>query len=155
MQKTYKICVIGGGETGKTTFVRKLLSGEYTKEYIPTLGCEVHPIKIKGDNNKWMSFNVWDCSGKEEFRGLVDGYYILSDGFIVFASTEEQTIEFLDEIPKDVPTVLVLPKIDEKKEYPKWVETLAKNRNIPFIDISTKENMNLEKPFYILAQNQK
>lgn len=149
MQKSYKICVVGGENTGKTTFVRKLLSEEYINEYTSTLGVEVHPIKIKGDSGDF-SFNVWDCSGTQEFRGLVDGYYIQSDGFIVFASTKEQTIEFLDEIPKDIPTVLVLPKIDEKKEYPKWVETLAKNRNIPFIDISTKENMNLEKPFYIL-----
>lgn len=151
MQKTHKICIIGGENTGKTTFVRRLCTGKYSKEYIPTIGVEVHPVQIKGDSEDF-SFNCYDCAGKEEFRGLVDGYYLQSDGFIVFASTKVQTIEFLNEIPKGVPTVLVLPKIDEKKEYPKWVETLAKNRNIPFIDISTKENMNLEKPFYILKQ---
>lgn len=115
MQKTYKICVIGGEKTGKTTFIHRLCWGRYSKEYTPTVGCEVHPVQIKGESGDF-SFNVWDTAGCMEFRGLVDGYYILSDGFIIFASTEEQTIEFLDEIPKGVPTVLVLPKIDEKKE---------------------------------------
>lgn len=29
---------------GKTTFVKRHISGEFEKKYVATLGCEVHPL---------------------------------------------------------------------------------------------------------------
>merc|ERR1712137_1333061 len=67
--------LVGDGGVGKTTLVKRHLTGEFEKKYIPTLGVEVHPLKFT-TNCGPLTFNVWDTAGQEKFGGLRDGYYI-------------------------------------------------------------------------------
>ena len=41
---TFKMVLVGDGGTGKTTFVKRHLTGEFEKKYVATLGVEVHPL---------------------------------------------------------------------------------------------------------------
>lgn len=77
-QTTYKLCLIGDGGAGKTTWVNKLLTRDFDPRYRATLGVEAHPITLGN-----MRFNVWDCAGQEKFGGLRDGYYLGSQCAIV------------------------------------------------------------------------
>jgi GTP-binding nuclear protein Ran len=65
--------LVGDGGVGKTTFVRRHLTGEFEKRYVATLGVEVHPLKFF-TNLGPIQFNVWDTAGQEKFGGLRDGY---------------------------------------------------------------------------------
>lgn len=67
--------LVGDGGTGKTTFVKRHLTGEFEKKYVATLGVEVHPL-VFHTNRGPIKFNVWDTAGQEKFGGLRDGYYI-------------------------------------------------------------------------------
>ena len=60
---------------GKTTFVKRHLTGEFEKKYVATLGVEVHPL-VFHTNRGAIRFNVWDTAGQEKFGGLRVGYYI-------------------------------------------------------------------------------
>ena len=42
---TFKIVLVGDGGVGKTTFVKRHISGEFEKRYLATMGVEVHPLK--------------------------------------------------------------------------------------------------------------
>lgn len=69
----FKLILVGDGGVGKTTFVRRHLTGEFEKRYVATLGVEVHPLLFH-TNRGQIKFNVWDTAGQEKFGGLRDGY---------------------------------------------------------------------------------
>ncbi|CDI79417.1 GTP-binding nuclear protein ran/tc4, putative [Eimeria acervulina] len=71
----FKLILVGDGGVGKTTLVKRHLTGEFEKKYIPTLGVEVRPLRFS-TNFGPIVFNVWDTAGQEKFGGLRDGYYI-------------------------------------------------------------------------------
>jgi hypothetical protein len=60
----FKLILVGDGGVGKTTFVKRHLTGEFEKKYVATLGVEVHPL-IFHTNRGAMKFNVWDTAGQE------------------------------------------------------------------------------------------
>lgn len=65
--------LVGDGGVGKTTFVKRHLTGEFEKKYVATLGVEVYPLRFH-TNCGVIQFNVWDTAGQEKFGGLRDGY---------------------------------------------------------------------------------
>jgi GTP-binding nuclear protein Ran len=60
----FKLILVGDGGVGKTTFVKRHLTGEFEKKYVATLGVEVHPLTFH-TNRGAMKFNVWDTAGQE------------------------------------------------------------------------------------------
>jgi GTP-binding nuclear protein Ran len=89
----FKLILVGDGGVGKTTFVKRHITGEFEKRYVgkiykviylpiifkllnlilATLGVEVYPLKFF-TNLGPIQFNVWDTAGQEKFGGLRDGY---------------------------------------------------------------------------------
>jgi len=69
----FKLVFVGDGGVGKTTFVKRHITGEFERRYIATVGVEVHPM-IFHTNHGPIRFNVWDTAGQEKLSGLRDGY---------------------------------------------------------------------------------
>jgi len=69
----FKVVLVGDGGVGKTTFVKRHLTGEFEKKYIATLGVEVHPMEFFTTRGN-VKFMVWDTAGQEKLSGLRDGY---------------------------------------------------------------------------------
>lgn len=69
----FKVILVGDGGVGKTTFVKRHLTGEFEKKYIATQGVEVHPMTFSTNRGK-LRFMVWDTAGQEKLSGLRDGY---------------------------------------------------------------------------------
>jgi len=146
--------------TGKTTFVKRHLTGEFEKKYIPTLGVEVHPLQFH-TNCGPIVFNCWDTAGQEKFGGLRDGYYIQGQAAIIlFDVTSRMTYKNVPNWHRDVvrvceniPIVLCGNKVDLKDRKVKAKQiTFHRKRNLQYYDISAKSNYNFEKPFLWLAR---
>jgi len=118
---TFKLVMVGDGGVGKTTFIKRHISGEFEKRYIATLGVEVHPL-IFYTNRGVMRFNVWDTAGQEKFGGLRDGYYIQGQcAIIMFDVTSRVTYKNvpnwhrdLHRVCENIPMVLCGNKVDIK-----------------------------------------
>ena len=157
---TFKLVLVGDGGTGKTTFVKRHLTGEFEKKYIATLGVEVHPLGFTTTHGP-VQFDVWDTAGQEKFGGLRDGYYINGQcGIIMFDVTSRITYKNVPNWHRDlirvcenVPIVLCGNKVDvkERKVKAKAI-TFHRKKNLQYYDISAKSNYNFEKPFLWLAR---
>lgn len=58
MSNDNKIVLIGEGGSGKSTFIKRHLTGRFNNIYLPTLGVEVFPLG---------NYVVWDTSGQDKF----------------------------------------------------------------------------------------
>lgn len=157
---TFKLVLVGDGGTGKTTFVKRHLSGEFEKKYIATIGVEVHPLTFH-TNCGPIVFNVWDTAGQEKFGGLRDGYYVQGQcGIIMFDVTSRITYKNvpnwhrdLTRVCENIPIVLCGNKVDVKERKVKAKQiTFHRKKNLQYYDISAKCNYNFEKPFVWLAR---
>ena len=166
---TFKVCLIGDGGVGKTAFIKRHLTGEFEKSYIPTLGVEVHPLFWEMANAEGekvnVKFNVWDCAGQPKLGGLRDGYFIEADAAIVmFDLTNPQSLHaamsWIDDFnrvasakktTKASPIVLCGNKFDvdfrgasralSAKEFGQVLMKATK-----YYDVSAKSCYNYEKP---------
>lgn len=152
---TFKLVLVGDGGVGKTTFVKRHLTGEFEKRYIPTHGVEVHPMNFKTSRGE-VILDVWDTAGQEKLGGLRDGYYIKGQcGIIMFDVTSRVTYKNVPRWYKDVtrvcdniPLVLVGNKVDVKDRKVKAKQiTFHRKRNLQYYDVSAKSNYQFEKPF--------
>ncbi|KAJ3158968.1 GTP-binding nuclear protein gsp1/Ran [Geranomyces michiganensis] len=156
----FKLVLVGDGGTGKTTFVKRHLTGEFEKKYVATLGVEVHPLTFH-TNFGQICFNTWDTAGQEKFGGLRDGYYIQGQcAVIMFDVTSRITYKNVPNWHRDlvrvcenIPIVLCGNKVDikERKVKAKAI-TFHRKKNLQYYDISAKSNYNFEKPFLWLAR---
>jgi len=157
---TFKLVLVGDGGVGKTTFVKRHLTGEFEKKYVATLGVEVHPL-VFHTNRGAMRFNVWDTAGQEKFGGLRDGYYIQGQcAVIMFDVTSRVTYKNvpnwhrdLTRVCENIPIVLCGNKVDIKDRKVKAKSIVFhRKKNLQYYDISAKSNYNFEKPFLWLAR---
>jgi len=156
----FKLVLVGDGGTGKTTFVKRHLTGEFEKKYVATLGVEVHPMQFY-TNRGAIKFNVWDTAGQEKFGGLRDGYYIQGQcAIIMFDVTSRVTYKNVPNWHRDlvrvcenVPICLVGNKVDvkDRKVKAKTI-TFHRKKNLQYYDVSAKSNYNFEKPFLWIAR---
>lgn len=156
----FKLVLIGDGGVGKTTFVKRHLTGEYEKRYIATVGVDVHPLTFFTSRGP-VCFNVWDTAGQEKLSGLRDGYYIGGQcGIIMFDVTSRITYKNVPKWHRDlvrvcenVPIVLVGNKVDVKDRKVKAKQiTYHRRHNLQYFDVSAKSNYQFEKPFLWLAR---
>mmetsp|Transcript_11129 Transcript_11129/g.27012 ORF Transcript_11129/g.27012 Transcript_11129/m.27012 type:complete len:215 (+) Transcript_11129:443-1087(+) len=156
----FKLILVGDGGVGKTTFVKRHLTGEFEKKYIATLGVEVHPLKFF-TNRGPIIYDIWDTAGQEKFGGLRDGYYIQGQAAIVmFDVTSRITYKNVPNWHRDlirvcdnIPVVLVGNKVDIKDRKVKAKQiTFHRKKNLQYYDISAKSNYNFEKPFVWLGR---
>lgn len=142
-----KVVFVGDGGVGKTTYMRRMLVGDYTEKYIPTLGVEVHPLDYTDTGYK---YNVWDTAGQERYGGLRDGYWLKADYFVIFYDGKLSQKNALGKWTKDVKRfgdvkiLYVCTKCDLNHKF-----------RIPsdHIKISSKTSCNLDAVFEALSNN--
>ena len=156
----YKLCILGDGGVGKTALLKNLLTNQFEKKYVATLGVEVHTLTFQtnvGDRR----FNVWDTAGQEKFGGLRDGYYIQAQcGIVMFDVTSNITFKNVVNWMRDfhnvvgeAPVIVIGNKVDIKdsrKVFEK--DVLEKLGEVKYYEMSVKEGLNMTKPFLTLLK---
>ncbi len=152
---TYNVVVVGDEHVGKTTFITRHLTGEFTTIYTPTTDISI--ISIKYNTNKGIiECNVYDFSGKKKYRDLREKYYINADAILIFfdvtvKSSYVNVPSWYQEIINVNPRLFIVicgNKYDAKHHEIKSREiTFHQKKSLHYYYISAKSNYHFDKPF--------
>ena len=159
LEPSMKVIVIGNGKVGKSTLAMKFVKNIFTTEYKQTLGVDFLNIKkyIK-KIDQTIDFYIWDTAGQDHFNAITRRYYRGADAcLIVFAINDKESFIQVKSWHKkmtnecgDIPTALVMSKIDlkeERKISDEEAEKLAKELNIKLFKTSSKDGVMVEECF--------
>jgi GTP-binding nuclear protein Ran len=155
-----KLVLVGDGGVGKTVFVRRHQTGEFEKQYIPTMGVSVSLLSFETTHGK-LTYSIWDTAGQERFGCLREGYYLEAQCAIIFfdvtsAATYRNVATWYRDLTRvcpHIPIVLVGNKIDVRdRKVPAKRVTFHKKNNMRYFEMSAKSNYHIEMPFLSIAR---
>lgn len=145
---TITVLMIGNEGCGKTSFLKRQTTGDFEKEYYPTIG--VHTFRLKpyknlpelciydtGDLHRKIcyteaeaAFCMFDFTSLESYHKLVD------------------LVKELRDIKPNIPLIVLGNKCDCKNREVKPLHIrLHRDLGLSYFDVSAKSNYNQDKPF--------
>lgn len=166
MHYKIKIIVIGEPGVGKTSLVKKFVSGQFSGDYRASIGTNMFIKEILIDSNEFMnriSIYLWDIAGQERWIKMRHIYYGGTQGALIVGDlSRKRTFEQIEKFwypdlkthCENIPIVLIANKHDLSHQITeKEIELLAKKINISsVIYTSAKIGMNVEKAFELISK---
>jgi len=163
-KKTSKIVVSGNGGIGKTTLVKTFCYNQYFDNQKLTLDSEFF-FKRAQINDRTIDLQIWDFVGEDRFRFLLPDFIQGAEGASLRFDVKRRN-SFLD-LKKWVPLLrkhnphlpIVLLGLKKDLGYhsmlgSKMVKKFVKKFDlVNFIEVSSKENLNVDLLFKYLIQN--
>jgi len=160
---TLKIIVIGEPAVGKTSLVKKFVSGQFTKDYRSSIGTNIFTKKIILENKTETTLQLWDIAGQERWVNVRRPYYSGAKGVIIVGDlTRSNTFDQIENfwIPdltqnwSLVPIILLANKSDLSNKIEKqWIDSLGERINTSSIFFtSAKTGKNVELAFKLIAE---
>ncbi len=70
----YKVLLVGDGNVGKTSLVRRFCEDKFDESRILTIGVDFQ-IKIVEVDGRAVKLSIWDIAGQERFGAFRDSFY--------------------------------------------------------------------------------
>ena len=95
----YKFVLIGNSGAGKTSFFRKLSTGEFYEKNISTIGVEKKTFELNLDilndegktEKKSFVIGLFDTAGQEKFRAITHNYYKGTNGILLIYDIDDKS----------------------------------------------------------------
>jgi len=147
----FKITIIGDGQVGKTSLIKKFTKGSFRKDYIKTIGAQfsVYEDYIDRANIRLL---LWDIAGQDEFNFLRASFFKNSSASIIVSSLEPNKLgedsfshiqDWDNDIKKycgEIPRVIFANKVD-----------LIEEENIPYESLKQLVEENKYLGYYITS----
>jgi len=160
----FKLLIIGDSGVGKSCLLLRFSDDIFTDSFISTIGVDfkIRTIEIGGSKIK---LQIWDTAGQERFRTITSSYYRGAHGIIVvYDVTEQKSFNNITKWLKEIDTfagpavqkLLVGNKCDLEPDRAVTTEQgkeLATKLNIPFVETSAKDSINVEQAFIKMAED--
>ena len=158
-----KIVLLGDDNVGKTSLCLKFIKNIFRNNVESTIGVNFYTKTLEYHGNEYKLV-IWDTSGHERFRIILRNYYKLADLYILmFDLSNKETFEslpyWLNQIeinnPVEKNKIIVLGNKSDKDIVVSkdLMKNFSNKYNLPIIEISTKEGINLFKMEMLIYKN--
>ena len=156
----FKVSLIGDSATGKTSIITRFIDDIFKEETSTTIGVDFKIVSLDLGENTYAKMQIWDTCGSERFKSITASFLKSCSAFIlVFDLNRKNTfksienwIKTINENTKPKFLILIGNKCDLKREVEKDEIILFCEKNkLNYIEISVKENKNVEKIFKEVA----
>ena len=72
---SFKVIIFGDAKVGKSCISIKFVENTFVNNYISTVGNEFHYFNIKIFNEAVIKLQIWDTSGQEVYRSIIENFY--------------------------------------------------------------------------------
>lgn len=161
---TFKILLLGDASVGKTSFTKRYCYNIFNPSERLTIGVDFH-VKTIELNDRRIKLQLWDVGGEERFRFLLPTYCLGANAaFLLYDITRPSTLDNISEwitIVRQkggpIPIMLVGSKLDLEKAQRQvqrdyGIQIAEKNDMASFVEISAKENVNVNDAFKVLTE---
>lgn len=155
----YKVVIIGDGNVGKTTLIRRYCEGRFEQSRVMTIGVDFQTKNVKLAD-KEVKLSIWDVAGQDRFGSFRDTFYngaraaaLVYDVTVPesFANLDKWLAEIRSVVPK-APLLLIANKMDLEAVVPTAeAEAWANAQDIPFLATSAATGRNVDHLFLGLA----
>ncbi|TVU52261.1 MAG: GTP-binding protein [Arthrospira sp. PLM2.Bin9] len=98
-----KMCMVGDFSVGKTSLIRRFVDGQFSDQYLSTVGVKISRKAVDLPNVKPeeivnLQLLIWDIEGHTKFKAIAPSYLQGAGGVILVADlSRQETIERLIE----------------------------------------------------------
>lgn len=108
-----KVLVVGDVATGKTSFIKRACSGQFSPTYQTTIGVDFSLKSMTVGSGENLKFQLWDVAGQERFIGLARIYYRDAvAAFVTFDVSQRSSFENAVRWREDIVKKVFLPSGD-------------------------------------------
>lgn len=154
-----KTLVIGDAGVGKSTFCTRLTTGNFHRNYSSTIGIDFF-IKFIEIYNKVFKLQIWDTAGQEKFQSIISSYFRNSQLVIVMVDLNNPNgltnlnkwLDKIDDFCKPEVNIIMIGNKDDLEiniDFDK-LNTILQERDIPYVQISVKNNSNFDELIQII-----
>ena len=157
----FKVILVGDSGVGKTSILKRFISGEFTEKMHCTIDVDISTKFLKIDKNLYAMLKIHDTAGQEKYRAITKSFFRTAEGVIlVFDLTDENSfnrinkwINDINENTENVEIVMVGNKADlnDRQVSKIKAENFAYDKNFKYIETSAKDGTNILLLFEELA----
>ncbi len=156
-----KICMLGGFAVGKTSLVKRFVTGQFSEKYHTTIGVKIDQKSLCIDSTNVLLV-LWDVYGEDDFQKVRASYLQGSAGYLLMVDgTRKETLDVARQLRTlalqtmgPVPYALVVNKHDLFESWqvePEMYQDLASQACL-VIESSAKTGEGVELAFVALAR---
>ena len=166
-EASFKIITMGNSGVGKSSIIKRFISGKFETKTISTIGFGSFNKEITLKNGTKIKLNIIDTAGQENYKALSASYIKNADGVLfVFAFNEKKTFEDISgwitnfkenskvDFSEKLPAYLVGNKCDldlviDKEDIEKLK---TEHKFFGYIETSAKEGNNINEVFQNMGE---
>ena len=164
-KKVFKVITIGDSDVGKTSIIRRYISGIFDPNTMSTIGLNFSLKEITLKHKVKINLKIVDTAGQEKHKSLTKSYFKNSDAVLfVFDINKKESFESINEWIKifeennnrnKIPKYLIGNKSDKVNEISQDMvdKFLNEHNEFKYVKTSALKNENIEKLFKDISED--